>query len=68
MLQSSFLENRSVYFRVLSGDQVWEIQQAAFDMLEKTGCRVMHEGALRLLKQTGFDPTSANGSALLSEW
>lgn len=53
MLQSSFLENRSVFFRVLSNDQVWEIQQAAFDMLEKTGCRVMHEGALRLLKQAG---------------
>jgi trimethylamine--corrinoid protein Co-methyltransferase len=53
MLQSSFLENRSVFFRVLSGDQVWEIQQAAFDMLEKTGCRVMHERALRLLKQAG---------------
>ena len=53
MLQSSFLENRSVFFRVLSDDQVWEIQQAAFDMLEKTGCRVMHEGALRLMKQAG---------------
>ena len=53
MLQSSFLENRSVFFRVLSDDQVREIQQAAFDMLEKTGCRVMHERALRLLKQAG---------------
>jgi trimethylamine--corrinoid protein Co-methyltransferase len=53
MLQSSFVENRSIFFRVLSDDQVWEIRQAAFDILEKTGCRIIHEGALRLLKQAG---------------
>ena len=53
MIQSSFLENRSVSFRVLSDDQVWEIRQAAFDVLEKTGCDVRHEGALALLKKAG---------------
>ncbi|MFN2245102.1 MAG: trimethylamine methyltransferase family protein [Anaerolineae bacterium] len=53
MIQSSFVENRSVFFRVLSDDQVWEIKQAAFDVLEKTGCEVRHAGALDLLKKAG---------------
>jgi trimethylamine--corrinoid protein Co-methyltransferase len=42
-----------VYFRVLSDDQIWEIRQAAFDVLEKTGCLVHHAGALDLLKKAG---------------
>jgi trimethylamine--corrinoid protein Co-methyltransferase len=53
MIQSSFVENRSVLFRVLSDDQIWEIQQAAFDILEKTGCHVYHAGAQKLLSQAG---------------
>ena len=53
MIQSSFVENRSVCLRVLSDDQIWEIQQAAFDVLEKTGCNVLHDGAIALLKQAG---------------
>ena len=53
MIQSSFVENRSAFFRVLSDDQVWEIKQAAFDVLEKTGCNVLHEGAAKLLKKAG---------------
>jgi trimethylamine--corrinoid protein Co-methyltransferase len=53
MIQSSFVENRSVCFRVLSDDQIWEIKQAAFDILEKTGCQVRHPGALQLLKAAG---------------
>lgn len=53
MIQSSFVENRAVFFRVLSDDQIWEIRQAAFDVLEKTGCHVLHEGARTLLKQAG---------------
>jgi trimethylamine--corrinoid protein Co-methyltransferase len=53
MIQSSFVENRSVFFRALSDDQVWEIRQAAFDVLEKTGCQVRHPGALDLLSRAG---------------
>jgi trimethylamine--corrinoid protein Co-methyltransferase len=53
MIQSSFVENRSICFRVLSDDQIWEIKQAAFDILEKTGCQVRHQGALELLKMAG---------------
>jgi trimethylamine--corrinoid protein Co-methyltransferase len=53
MIQSSFSENRSVFFRVLSDDQIWEIKRAAFDILEKTGAKVLHKGARKMLKQAG---------------
>ena len=53
MMQSSFSENRSVHLRVLSDDQVFEIKRAAFDILEKTGAKILHEGARKLLKQAG---------------
>jgi trimethylamine--corrinoid protein Co-methyltransferase len=53
MMQSGFVANRSPLFRVLSDDQVWEIKQAAFDILEKTGCKVLHDGARELLKRAG---------------
>ncbi len=53
MIQSSFVENRSIYFRVLSDDQIWEIKRAAFEVLEKVGCQMLHKGAAKLLKEAG---------------
>ncbi len=53
MIQSSFRENRSVYFRVLSDDQIWQIKRAAFDILEKTGAKILHKEARNLLKKAG---------------
>ncbi len=53
MIQSSFVENRSVFFRVLSDDQIEEIKRAAFEVLAKVGCEVHHEGARQLFKQAG---------------
>ncbi len=53
MIQSSFRQNRSIFFRVLSDDQVWEIRRAALDILQKTGCKVFHQGARKLLEQAG---------------
>ena len=53
MIQSSFAENRSVFFRVLSDDQIWEIKRAAFEVLEKVGCQILHAGARQLLKEAG---------------
>ena len=53
MIQSSFGSNQSVFFRVLSDDQIWEIKRAAFDILEKTGARILHQEARNLLKQAG---------------
>ncbi len=53
MIQSSFVENRSVFFRALSDDQIWEIKRAAFEVLEKVGAQVIHEGARKLFKEAG---------------
>lgn len=53
MVQSSFVENGSVYFRVLNDDQIWEIKRAAFEVLEKVGCQVYHRGAREYLKKAG---------------
>ena len=53
MIQSSFNQNRSVYFRVLSDDQIWEIKRAAFDILEKTGAKILHAPAREMLKKAG---------------
>jgi trimethylamine--corrinoid protein Co-methyltransferase len=53
MIQSSFSQNRSVFFRVLSDDQIGEIKRAAFDILEKTGAKILHEEARKLLKKAG---------------
>jgi trimethylamine--corrinoid protein Co-methyltransferase len=52
-MQSSFVENRSVRFRVLSDDQIWEIKQAALEVIEKVGCQLLHPGAMKLLEQAG---------------
>ncbi len=59
MTQWSSAENRSVSSRVLSDDKAWEIRQAAFDVLEKTGCNVLHEAALKLLQPAGAGVTHA---------
>lgn len=53
MIQSSYSENRSVFFRILSEEQIWEIKRAAFDAMEKTGFKVLHKGAVKLLKEAG---------------
>jgi trimethylamine--corrinoid protein Co-methyltransferase len=42
-----------VVFRVLSDDQIWEIQRTAFDILAKTGAKIMHKAARDMLKQAG---------------
>jgi trimethylamine--corrinoid protein Co-methyltransferase len=53
MIQSSFVEQRTASFRMLSDDQIWEIKQAAFEVIEKTGCQMLHKGAVKLLKDAG---------------
>ena len=53
MIQSSFSQNRSVFFRVLSDDQIWEIKRAAFDILQKTGAKILHKEARQMLKKAG---------------
>ena len=53
MIQSSFNQNRSVFFRVLSDDQLWEIKRAAFDILQNTGAKILHKEARQMLKKAG---------------
>ena len=53
MIQTARTRNRSVEMRVLSPDQIWEIQQAAFEVIEKSGFTCIHEGARRMLAKAG---------------
>ena len=53
MIQSSFRQNRSVFFRVLSDDQIREIKRAAFEILAKTGAKILHKEAREMLKKAG---------------
>jgi trimethylamine:corrinoid methyltransferase-like protein len=59
MIQSSSAENQSVFFRVLSDDQAWEIRQAVVDVLEKADCNALHEGVSKLLQRAGAVVTHA---------
>ncbi len=53
MINSGAVEKRSVCLRVLSEDQIREIKQAAFDIMQNVGFRVLHAGARKMLKQAG---------------
>ncbi|MDX1612836.1 MAG: trimethylamine methyltransferase family protein [Candidatus Promineifilaceae bacterium] len=53
MIQPGFRENRSVDFQVLSDDQIAEIRRAAFEVLEKVGCQLLHAEARQMLAQAG---------------
>ena len=53
MINSGTVEKRSVYLRILSDDQIWEIQRTAFDIMQNVGFRVLHDGARKMLKQAG---------------
>jgi trimethylamine--corrinoid protein Co-methyltransferase len=53
MIQTSYTESRSVSFRVLTDEQVWAITRAALDILQHTGCNVLHKGARKLLRTAG---------------
>ena len=55
MIQTRFIEKRSLSFRVLSDDQIEEIKRAAFDVMAKVGYRIHHEGARKMLKQAGAE-------------
>lgn len=53
MVQTGSVEKRSVFFRVLSDDQIEDIKRAAFDVMSKVGFRIHHAGARKMLKQAG---------------
>ena len=53
MIDSGTVEQRQVFLRVLSEDQIFQIQRAAFDILQNVGVNVLHAGARKMLKQAG---------------
>ena len=53
MINSAFTQKRSPYLRILTDDQIYEIQRAAFDLMYNVGFKVLHAGARKLLKQAG---------------
>ena len=63
MIDSGAVEQRQVFLRVLSDDQILEIQRAAFDILQNVGVKILHTDARKMLKQAGAQSrTSMSGS------
>ena len=53
MIQTAHTRSRSVTMRVLTDDQIWEIRQAAFEVIEKSGFKCLHEPARKMLAGAG---------------
>ena len=53
MLQSAQTQSRSVGMRIFSDDQIWEIKQAAYDVVEKVGFKCTHKEARKMLTAAG---------------
>lgn len=53
MIHSGSNEWQSPSMKVLNDDQIYEIRQAAYAILEKVGCKIMHEGARKMLANAG---------------
>ncbi len=53
MIQSSNIETRSVGMKILTDDQIWEIKQAAFDIIERVGFKCKHKQVHKMMKQAG---------------
>jgi trimethylamine--corrinoid protein Co-methyltransferase len=53
LIQSSNIQSRSVGMKILTDDQVWEIRQAAFDIIEKVGFKCGHKTVHKMMKQAG---------------
>ena len=53
MLHAGYSSHMAPILRTITDDQIHEIKQAAFLILERTGCVVNHKGALKLLKEAG---------------
>ena len=53
MMQTARTQTRSVSMRVLTDDQVWEIRQAVFEVIEKSGFKCLHAAARQMLASAG---------------
>jgi len=53
LIQSSNIQTRSVGMKILTDDQIWEIRQAAFDIIEKVGFKCRHKEVHKMMKLAG---------------
>lgn len=53
MIQTNITWKASPRFRMLTEDQVERIKRAAFEILDKVGLKVLHEGVRKMLKSAG---------------
>ena len=53
MIQTSRTYENSVGMQVLTEDQIWEIRQAAFEVIEKSGFTCLHAKARKMLAAAG---------------
>ncbi len=53
MIQSTNTQTRSVGMKILSDDQIHEIRQAAFDIIEKVGFKCQHKKVHKIMNQAG---------------
>ncbi|MDA3790650.1 MAG: trimethylamine methyltransferase family protein [Desulfobacula sp.] len=53
MIQSSNIQSRSVGMKIFTDDQIWEIKQAAFDIIERVGFKCKHKEVHKMMKQAG---------------
>ncbi len=59
-MRVNYQVNQTVFFRVLSDDQIEEIYLGALEVLERTGVKIYQERAVKLLKEAGCDVTEGN--------
>ena len=53
MIQSSNIQTKSVGMKIFTDDQIWEIKQAAFDIIERVGFKCRHKQVHKMMKQAG---------------
>ncbi|GFP32023.1 trimethylamine---corrinoid protein Co-methyltransferase [Candidatus Hakubella thermalkaliphila] len=59
-MRINYQVNQTVFFKVLSEDQIEEIYLGALEVLERTGVKIYQERAVKLLKEAGCDVTEGN--------
>ena len=53
MIHAGYSSHTAPFLQTITEDQIHEIKQAAFLILERTGCQVNHKKALQLLTEAG---------------
>lgn len=53
MLNTNTTTQGSLFFRVLTDDQIFEVTRSAMEILEKVGFKILHAGARKMLQSAG---------------